>query len=94
MQTLLLLLFLIVLNAGRSVIQQKYPEKYEQYAKAGNILWTILSIGLIGFAGFSAWDMLVRSNAGTETKIFSIFATVGIIIVFIVLTVFTWKKKK
>ncbi len=94
MEKMLLFLFVAVLLAVRNIIQKKYPEKHEQYAKTGKIIWTTLSIGLIGFMGFSAWYMFAKSNAGTETKIFNILATFGIIICFIVLTVSTWRKKK
>ena len=94
MEKMWLFLLVAVLLVVRSIIQKKYPEKQGQYAKTGKIIWTTLSISLIAFMGFSVWYMLVKSNAGTETKIFNTIVTSGIIIIFIVLTVSTWKKKK
>ena len=94
MEKMWLFLLVAVLLAVRSIIQKKYPEKQGQYAKTGKIIWTTLSIGLIAFMGVSMWYMLVKSNAGTETKILNTIVTSGIIIIFIVLTVSTWKKKK
>ncbi len=93
MKNIILFLYLIVLLSVISAVKKKYPEKWKKYNTTSKIIWTTLSIILIGVMGYSAWYMFAKSNAGTETKIFNILATLGLMLFFAVLTVSTWKKK-
>ncbi len=92
-RNIILFLFLIILLSVIGAIKKKHPEKWKKYDTTSKIIWTALSIILMGFMGYSAWYMFAKSNAGTETKIFNILATLGLILFFVVLTVSTWKKK-
>ncbi len=94
MEKMINFLFLFVLLLVINTLKTKCPEKWGKYERKFNIIWTALSIILIGIMGFSAWYMFAKSNADTETKMFNILATVGLMLFFVVLTVSTWKKKK
>ena len=94
MEKLLLFLFIALLISVLALVKKKHPETYAKYTLPSKILWTTLSVLLMGFIGCSIWYMLARSNAGTETKVFYLLAASAILLLFAVLTVSTWKKKK
>ncbi len=82
MRDIVLFLFLLALNFGIGISKKKYPEFWEKYDTLFKIIWTALSILLIGVMGYSIWYMFAKSNIGAETKIFNGLIILGFIFFF------------